>query len=51
MPQPLLQAEDLYKSYGRHKVLRGVSFEIAPGTLADDAGENGAGIHSTADSC
>jgi ABC-2 type transport system ATP-binding protein len=43
MLQPLLQAENLYKSYGRHKVLRGVSFEIAPGTLVGIVGENGAG--------
>jgi ABC-2 type transport system ATP-binding protein len=43
MAQPLLQAQDLYKSYGRHKVLRGVSFEIAPGTLVGIVGENGAG--------
>jgi ABC-2 type transport system ATP-binding protein len=43
MSQPLLQAQDLYKSYGRHKVLRGVSFAVAPGTLVGIVGENGAG--------
>jgi ABC-2 type transport system ATP-binding protein len=43
MSHPLLQAKELYKSYGRHKVLRGVSFEIAPGTLVGIVGENGAG--------
>lgn len=43
MSPPLLQAKELYKSYGRHKVLRGVSFEIAPGTLVGIVGENGAG--------
>jgi ABC-2 type transport system ATP-binding protein len=43
MSHPLLQAQDLYKSYGRHKVLRGVSFTIASGTLVGIVGENGAG--------
>ena len=43
MSHPLLQAQDLYKSYGRHKVLRGVSFAIAPSTLIGIVGENGAG--------
>jgi ABC-2 type transport system ATP-binding protein len=43
MSHPLLQAKELYKSYGRRKVLRGVSFEIAPGTLVGIVGENGAG--------
>lgn len=43
MSHPLLQAQDLYKSYGRHKVLRGVSFAIVPGTLVGIVGENGAG--------
>ena len=43
MLHPLLQAQDLYKSYGRHKVLRGVSFTVEPGTLVGIVGENGAG--------
>jgi ABC-2 type transport system ATP-binding protein len=43
MSYPLLQAQDLHKSYGRHKVLRGVSFSVEPGTLVGIVGENGAG--------
>src|SRR6516165_4428350 len=43
MLHPLLQAQDLHKSYGRHKVLRGVSFTVEPGTLVGIVGENGAG--------
>lgn len=43
MSQSLLQAQGLYKSYGRRQVLRGVSFAVAPGTLVGIVGENGAG--------
>jgi ABC-type multidrug transport system ATPase subunit len=43
MPEPLLQAQDLYKSFGHRKVLRGVSFSVYPGTLMGIVGENGAG--------
>jgi ABC-2 type transport system ATP-binding protein len=39
----VLRVRDLEKSFGRHKVLRGVSFEVAPGTLVGIVGENGAG--------
>ncbi len=43
MAEPLLQATELQKSFGRRKVLRGVSFSIQPGTLVGIVGENGAG--------
>lgn len=43
MTQAVLQALNLYKSYGRHKVLQGVQFEVFPGTLVGIVGENGAG--------
>ena len=39
----LLQARDLTRSFGRRRVLRGVSFDLAPGQLAGIVGENGAG--------
>ena len=43
MPGPVLQAQDIYKSFGRRKVLQGVSFSVAAGTLVGIVGENGAG--------
>jgi ABC-type multidrug transport system ATPase subunit len=46
MSPPLLVAHDLAKAYGRlrrHRVLRDVSFSVAPGTLVGIVGENGAG--------
>jgi ABC-type multidrug transport system ATPase subunit len=43
MPEPILQAQNLYKSFGRRKVLRGVNFSVYPGTLVGIVGENGAG--------
>lgn len=43
MTEPLLQAENLRKSYGRHKVLRGATFFVYPGSLVGIVGENGAG--------
>src|SRR5579863_4067835 len=43
LTKPVLQAQNLYKAFGRHKVLRGVSFAVYPGTLVGIVGENGAG--------
>ncbi|HEX2909775.1 MAG TPA: ABC transporter ATP-binding protein [Chloroflexia bacterium] len=43
MTEPVLEAKKLYKSYGKHKVLTGVSFQVLPGSLVGIVGENGAG--------
>src|SRR5579884_2229686 len=43
MAESVLRVQDIQKSFGRHKVLQGVSFEVAPGTLVGIVGENGAG--------
>lgn len=43
MDESVLRVRDIEKSFGRHKVLQGVSFEAAPGTLVGIVGENGAG--------
>lgn len=43
MPEPVLRSQDLYKSFGRRKVLQGVNFSIYPGALVGIVGENGAG--------
>jgi ABC-2 type transport system ATP-binding protein len=43
MGKSVLRVQDIEKSFGRHKVLQGVSFEVAPGTLIGIVGENGAG--------
>jgi len=43
MTEYILRVQDIEKSFGRHKVLQGVSFEVTPGTLVGIVGENGAG--------
>lgn len=43
MPEPVLRPQDLYKSFGRRKVLKGVNFSVYPGSLVGIVGENGAG--------
>ena len=43
MAESVLRVRSIEKSFGRHKVLQGVSFEIASGTLVGIVGENGAG--------
>ncbi|MFJ9543798.1 ABC transporter ATP-binding protein [Streptomyces sp. NPDC101225] len=42
-PTPVLQAQDVHKSYGRHPVLRGADLTVDPGQLVAVVGENGAG--------
>jgi ABC-2 type transport system ATP-binding protein len=43
MTEPVLRVQNIHKAFGRHKVLRGVDFEVAPGSLVGIVGENGAG--------
>ena len=40
---PLLEARDIYKSYGHVDVLRGVDFSVDPGEVVALIGDNGAG--------
>ena len=39
----MLEAIDLYKAYGRHEVLHGLSLAVRPGTIHGLVGANGAG--------
>jgi ABC-type multidrug transport system ATPase subunit len=43
MAEPVLQVTAIAKSFGRHRVLRDISFAVDPGTLVGIVGENGAG--------
>lgn len=44
---PLLQAQNLHKSYGRVQAVRGISFSLSPGTCFGFLGPNGAGKTTT----
>jgi len=39
----VLEARDVHKAYGRHRVLNGAGLEVRPGQLVAVAGENGSG--------
>jgi ABC-2 type transport system ATP-binding protein len=45
--EPIIQVEDLYKSYGDVKAVRGVSFAVEEGEVFGLLGPNGAGKTST----
>ncbi len=47
MSQPIIQVENLRKSYGSVEALRGVSFEISEGEIFGLLGPNGAGKTTT----
>ncbi|HXJ18189.1 MAG TPA: ABC transporter ATP-binding protein [Candidatus Polarisedimenticolia bacterium] len=47
MGQPIIQVEDLHKSYGDVKAVRGVSFAVEEGEVFGLLGPNGAGKTST----
>jgi ABC-2 type transport system ATP-binding protein len=40
---PVLEARDVHKAYGRHRVLNGAALTVQPGQLVAVVGENGAG--------
>jgi ABC-type multidrug transport system ATPase subunit len=40
---PVLDARDVHKAYGRHRVLKGAALAVQPGQLVGVVGENGAG--------
>ena len=43
----MLEFDGLHKSYGAHRVLDGVSFSVAPGSVFGFCGSNGAGKTTT----
>ena len=47
MAEPIIQVEDLYKSYGAVEAVRGVSFAVNEGEVFGLLGPNGAGKTST----
>jgi ABC-2 type transport system ATP-binding protein len=47
MAEPIIQVQDLRKSYGSVQALRGVSFEVVPGEVFGLLGPNGAGKTTT----
>ena len=47
MGEPVIQVENLYKSYGAVEALRGISFSVEEGEVFGLLGPNGAGKTST----
>jgi simple sugar transport system ATP-binding protein len=43
MPEPLLEAREIVKSFGRVHALRGANFSVLPGEVVALVGDNGAG--------
>jgi ABC-2 type transport system ATP-binding protein len=41
--KPVLDAQHVAKAYGRHQVLKDVTFSVGPGEIAGITGENGSG--------
>jgi ABC-2 type transport system ATP-binding protein len=45
--QPMVQAQDLYKNYGKVEAVRGISFSVMPSEVFGLLGHNGAGKTTT----